>query len=80
MTAAIDVRGIATAMVTKKAIYRVMCLYSIERYPAPKLEPDVVAMDSLGSHNLAGVREAFTDFGARARFCSFVHPIQPDRE
>ena len=76
MTAAIGVGGIVTAMVTKKAINSITFLGFIEKYLAPKLRPgDVVVMDNLAVHKVAGVEEALRAVGAKAWF---LPPYSPD--
>lgn len=48
----------------------------VEQFLAPTLEPgDIVVMDNLGSHKVAGVREAI---GARGASLVYLPPYSPD--
>lgn len=68
MLAAIRMQGVATAMVTKKAINSITFLGFIERFLAPTLSAwDIVVMDNLPVHRVRGIEAAIRAVGARVK-------------
>ena len=76
MLAAIRIRGVAAAMVTKKSINSITFLGFIEQFLCPRLrQGDIVVMDNLAVHKVHGVAEAIHAVGAEAWF---LPPYSPD--
>ena len=76
ITAAIRRHGLVAAMVTRQAINSITFLGFIETFLAPNLERgDIVVMDNLAVHQVAGVEEALHAVGAEAWF---LPPYSPD--
>jgi transposase len=74
--AALRAEGIVAPLVLDGAIDGPAFLAYVEQFLAPALRPgDVLVMDNLGSHKVAGVREA-----VEARGASLLHlpPYSPD--
>ncbi|MEM9754102.1 MAG: IS630 family transposase [Planctomycetota bacterium] len=76
MTAAIGVRGVVAAMVTRRAINSITFVGFVRHFLAPQLRPgQIVVMDNLAVHKVAGVEEALHEVGAEAWF---LPPYSPD--
>jgi transposase len=76
VVAAIRTQGVATAMVTRKAINSITFLGFIEKFLCPTLSPgDVVVMDNLAVHKVKGVQEAIHNVGAKLWY---LPPYSPD--
>ena len=76
VVAALRAEGIVAPLVLDGAIDGPAFLAYVEQFLAPALRPgDVLVMDNLGSHKVAGVREA-----VEARGASLLHlpPYSPD--
>ncbi len=74
--AALRAEGVVTPLVFDGAIDGQSFLAYAEQFLAPALRPgDVVAMDNLGSHKVAGVREAVE---ARGATLLYPPPCSPD--
>lgn len=67
---------LAAPCVLDGAINGAAFLAYVEQFLAPELRPgDIVVMDNLGSHKVAGVREAIEACGAELRY---LPPYSPD--
>ena len=67
---------LAAPCVLDGAINGAAFLAYVEQFLAPELRPgDIVVMDNLGSHKVAGVREAIEARGAELRY---LPPYSPD--
>ena len=76
VVAALRADGIAAPLVLEGAINGQSFLAYVRRFLAPALRPgDVVVLDNLGSHKVAGVREAVEAAGATLRY---LPPYSPD--
>lgn len=76
LVAALRVDGPTAPMVFDGAINGELFRACVERALVPTLHPgDVVVMDNLGSHKVAGVREAIAAAGASA---VYLPPYSPD--
>ncbi len=76
MTAAIRIDGVATAMVTRRAINSITFLGFIKQFLCPTLWPgDLVIMDNLAVHKVKGVEEALRAVGAKPLY---LPPYSPD--
>ncbi len=76
VVAALRAEGIVAPLVLDGAVDGPAFLAYVERFLAPALRPgDVVVMDNLGSHKVAGVREAVEAAGATLRY---LPPYSPD--
>ena len=74
--AALRAEGVVAPLVFDGAIDGQSFLAYAERFLAPALRPgDVVVMDNLGSHKVAGVREAIE---ARGATLLYLPPYSPD--
>jgi len=68
--------GLTAPCVLDGAINGAVFLAYIEQFLVPTLRPgDIVVMDNLGSHKVAGVREAIEACGAELRY---LPPYSPD--
>ena len=76
MLAAISLAGIDAPMTIAGAVDGLVFKTYVEQVLAPTLKPgDVVVMDNLGAHKVAGVIEAIEAKGAKA---IFLPPYSPD--
>lgn len=76
MLAAISLSGIDAPMTIEGAVDGLVFKTYVEQVLAPTLEPgDVVVMDNLGAHKVAGVIDAIEARGAKA---IFLPPYSPD--
>lgn len=76
VVAAIRTAGVASAMVTRKAINSITFLGFIEEFLCPTLAPgDVVVMDNLAVHKVNGVEKAIQRAGAKLWY---LPPYSPD--
>ena len=76
VVAALRADGIAAPLVLEGAINGQSFLAYVRRFLAPALRlGDVVVLDNLGSHKVAGVREAVEAAGATLRY---LPPYSPD--
>lgn len=76
VVAALRADGIAAPLVLEGAINGPSFLAYVERFLAPALRPgDVLVLDNLSSHKVAGVREAVEAAGATLRY---LPPYSPD--
>ena len=76
VVAALRADGIVAPLVLEGAINGESFLAYVEQSLAPALRPgDVVVLDNLGSHKVAGVREAVEAAGATLRY---LPPYSPD--
>lgn len=76
VTAAIGAGGVVAAMVTRRAINSITFVGFVRHFLAPQLKPgQIVVMDNLAVHKVAGVEEALHDVGAEAWF---LLPYSPD--
>jgi transposase len=76
VVAAIRTTGVATAMVTRKAINSITFLGFIEQFLCPTLLPgDVVVMDNLAVHKVKGIEQAIHRVGAELWY---LPPYSPD--
>jgi transposase len=74
--AALCTTGLTAPLVVAGAINSEVFLGWVRLHLVPTLRPgDIVVMDNLGAHKVAGVREAITAVGAR-RLC--LPPYSPD--
>ncbi len=74
--AALRTTGLTAPLVVDGAINGELFLGWVTHHLFPTLQPgDVVVMDNLGAHKVAGVREAITDAGARL---VYLPPYSPD--
>jgi transposase len=74
--AALRADGITAPLVLDGAINGQSFLAYVRRFLAPTLRPgDVLVLDNLGSHKVAGVREAVEAAGATLRY---LPPYSPD--
>ena len=74
--AALCLNGLTAPLVIDGAITGEIFLAYVRQHLAPTLKPgDIVVMDNLGSHKVAGVQEAFEAVGARA---VYLPPYSPD--
>jgi len=74
--AALRYDGLTAPCVLDGAINGAVFLAYIEQFLVPTLRPgDIVVMDNLGSHKVAGVREAIEACGAELRY---LPPYSPD--
>jgi transposase len=73
---ALTVRGFIAPMVVDGAVNGAVFRAYVEQVLVPELRPgDVVVMDNLGSHTVAGVRRAIEAVGCRLLF---LPPYSPD--
>jgi transposase len=73
---ALRVEGFIAPLTVDGAINGEVFLAWIEQHLAPQLKPgDIVVMDNLSSHKVAGVREAIETVGAELRY---LPPYSPD--
>jgi transposase len=73
--AALRADGIAAPLVLEGALDGPAFLAYVERFLAPALRPgDVLLMDNLSSHKVAGVREAVEAAGATLRYLPSYSP------
>lgn len=76
VVAAIRTAGVASAMVTRKAINSITFRGFIEEFLCPTLSPgDVVVMDNLAVHKVKGVENAIRRAGAELWY---LPPYSPD--
>ena len=76
VVAALRADGVTAPLVLEGAINGPSSLAYVEQFLAPALHPgDMVVMDNLGSHKVAGVREAVEAAGATLRY---LPPYSPD--
>jgi transposase len=76
VVAALRADGVTAPLVLEGAINGQSFLAYLEQFLAPALRPgDVVVLDNLGSHKVAGVREAVEAAGATLRY---LPPYSPD--
>ena len=76
VVAALRADGIVAPLVLEGAIDGPAFLAYVEQFLAPALRPgDVLVMDNLGSHKVAGVREAIE---ARGATLLYLPPYSPD--
>jgi transposase len=76
VVAALQADGIAAPLVLDGAINGESFLAYVRQFLAPALRPgDVLVMDNLSSHKVAGVREAVEAAGATLRY---LPPYSPD--
>jgi transposase len=76
LLAALRADGIAAPCAIDGAVNGAIFRAWIEQVLAPTLQPgDIVVMDNLGSHKVAGVREAIEAAGATLRY---LPPYSPD--
>ena len=74
--AALRVSGLTAPLVVDGAINGTIFRRWVEQHLAPTLRPgDIVVMDNLNSHKVAGVREALESVGAQA---VYLPPYSPD--
>jgi transposase len=74
--AAFRLDGITAPCVIDGAVNGIIFLAWVEQFLVPTLRPgDIVVMDNLGSHKVAGVREAIEGAGAELRY---LPPYSPD--
>jgi transposase len=74
--AALRATGLTAPLVVDGAINGELFLGWTRFHLVPKLRPgDIVVMDNLGAHKVAGVREAITAVGARLLY---LPPYSPD--
>ncbi len=76
MVAALRAEGVVAPLVLDGAINGESFLAYVRQFLAPALRPgDVLVLDNLGSHKVAGVREAVEAAGATLRY---LPPYSPD--
>jgi transposase len=76
VVAALRADGVTAPLVLEGAINGRSFLAYVEQFLAPALRPgDVLVLDNLGSHKVAGVREAVEAAGATLRY---LPPYSPD--
>ena len=76
MLAAIGMGGVSAPMTVNGAVDREVFLAYVREVLAPTLSKgDIVVMDNLGAHRVAGVREAIEAKGARVEY---LPPYSPD--
>jgi transposase len=76
VVAALRADGIAAPLVLEGAVNGQSFLAYVRQFLVPALRPgDVVVLDNLGSHKVAGVREAVEAAGATLRY---LPPYSPD--
>jgi transposase len=74
--AALDRHGIRAAMTVEGATDGPLFLTFLQRVLCPQLQPgDIVVLDNLAAHRVAGVAEALTEVGATLRY---LPPYSPD--
>lgn len=75
-TAALRLDGLAAPMILDGPMYGTAFLAYLEQVLVPELEPgDIVVMDNLPAHKVAGVREAIEKANARLLY---LPPYSPD--
>jgi transposase len=76
MLAAIGVGGVSAVMTVNGAVDGAVFLTYLDHVLVPTLKAgDIVVMDNLGAHKVAGVEEAITACGARVEY---LPPYSPD--
>ena len=76
LLAAIGTRGVSAPMTVNGAVDGTVFLTYVREVLCPTLQAgDIVAMDNLGAHKVAGVEEAIANCGARVEY---LPPSSPD--
>ena len=76
LVAAIGIAGVSAPMTVNGAVDGAVFLTYVREVLCPTLQPgDIVAMDNLGAHKVAGVAQAITACGARVEYWP---PYSPD--
>jgi transposase len=76
MLAALGINGVSAPMIIEGAVDSLVFLTYVKRVLVPTLdEGDIVIMDNLSAHKIAGVEEAIKAAGARVEY---LPPYSPD--